>query len=134
MAFCTGCGAAIDAGGRFCASCGKAVAVAAVAVSGAGALAPGAAPAVQDDATGGVIPYKNVPALVGYYLGVFSVIPCFPIGIAGMICGIVGLRRYRANPVIKGAVHAWIGIVAGGIFGVLWTALTVIGIYSAAAH
>ena len=30
---------------------------------------------IEGDATGGVIPYKNVPALVAYYLGVFSLIP-----------------------------------------------------------
>ena len=30
----------------------------------------------QGDATGGVIPYKNGPALAAYYLGIFSLIPC----------------------------------------------------------
>ena len=30
---------------------------------------------LQGDATGGVIPYKNAPALVAYYLGLFSIFP-----------------------------------------------------------
>ncbi len=76
------------------------------------------------DATGGLIPYKNVPALIAYYCGVFALIPCFPIGIAGFVLGIIGLKRARANPVVKGKVHAWIGIVAGGLFGLVWLATT----------
>ena len=30
------------------------------------------APEAEEDATGGVIPYKNPAALTGYYLGIFS--------------------------------------------------------------
>jgi len=67
------------------------------------------------DATGGVIPYKNPPALIAYYLGIFSLIPLlgFFLGIASIILGIVGLRKRSRNPVIKGSVHAWIGIIMG---------------------
>ena len=36
----------------------------------------------EGDSTGGIIPYKNGPALAAYYCGVFAVIPCFPIGLA----------------------------------------------------
>ena len=81
-------------------------------------------PTVQGDATGGVIPYKNVPALVAYYCGVFSIIPCFPIGIAAFILGIIGLRKAKQTPAVRGQVHAWIGIIAGGLFGLLWLVLT----------
>lgn len=31
----------------------------------------------EGDSTGGVIPYKNMPALIAYYCGVFSILPCF---------------------------------------------------------
>jgi hypothetical protein len=74
-------------------------------------------PAMQGDATGGVIPYKNPPALLAYYLGIFSLIPLlgFFLGIAAIILGIQGLRRRRFNPVIRGSVHAWIGIVVGTV-------------------
>ena len=71
----------------------------------------------EGDATGGVIPYKNVPALVSYYLGVFSLIPCLALllGPAAFICGIVGLRRYKAHPQVKGVAHSWVGIVLGSL-------------------
>lgn len=86
-------------------------------------------PAVeQGDATGGIIPYKNVPALMAYYCGVFSVIPCFVIGLVGVILGVKGLRKAKENPAVRGQVHAWIGIIAGGLFGLLWLALTVLAV------
>ena len=78
----------------------------------------------QGDATGGLIPYKNIPALMAYYFGVFSIIPFFPIGIAAFVLGIVGLKRRKRNPIIRGAAHAWIGIIVGGLFGLIWTVLT----------
>ena len=89
------------------------------------------APTSQGDATGGVIPYKNPHALIAYYLGVFSLIPCFPIGVAAFVLGIIGLRRRKQNPVIKGAAHAWIGIIAGGIFGLTYTVFTLISVFFA---
>lgn len=82
------------------------------------------------DATGGVIPYKNAPALIAYYAGVFSVIPFFPIGLTALALGIIGLRARKRNPAIRGAVHAWIGILVGGFFGLLWLAVTVLLIVS----
>lgn len=70
----------------------------------------------QGDATGGLIPYKNVPALVGYYLGIFSLFPCVPIlSIAAVVLGIMGLSKVAREPAVKGTVHAWIAIVLGGI-------------------
>jgi hypothetical protein len=80
----------------------------------------------EGDATGGIIPYKNVPALVAYYLGVFSLIPCFPIGIAALVLGIMGLRKAAAEPRVRGQVHAWIGILVGGFFGLAWLVVTLI--------
>jgi hypothetical protein len=86
----------------------------------------------QGDATGGVIPYKNPTALVAYYCGVFAIIPFFPIGLTGLVLGILGLRARRRNPLVRGAVHAWIGIAVGGLFGLIWLALTVLIIIVAA--
>jgi hypothetical protein len=88
----------------------------------------------EPDATGGVIPYKNPSALIAYYCGVFSVIPCFPIGIAGVVLGIMGLRYASAHPTARGKVHAWIGIVAGGLFGLGWLVLTVMFVVAAATN
>lgn len=78
----------------------------------------------EPDATGGIIPYKNPSALIAYYCGVFSVIPCFPIGVAGVILGVMGLRYANQHPTARGKAHAWIGIVAGGLFGLLWLVVT----------
>ncbi|MCU0879554.1 MAG: DUF4190 domain-containing protein [Pirellulaceae bacterium] len=72
----------------------------------------------EGDSTGGVIPYKNMPALLAYYLGIASLICCLvaiPFGIVPVVLGIVGLQKRAANPAIKGSVHAWIGIVLGGL-------------------
>ena len=81
----------------------------------------------QGDATGGVIPYKNGPALAAYYLGIFSLLPCggLLLAIPALIFGIIGLKRRRENPAVKGSVHAWIGIIMGGIFTIIWGGLTI---------
>lgn len=72
----------------------------------------------QGDSTGGLIPYKNPKALIAYYTGLF-LSPCcligVPLGILPLTFGILGLRDRKRNPVIKGSVHAWIGIVLGGL-------------------
>ncbi|MGI9469098.1 MAG: hypothetical protein ACR2OA_18410 [Rubripirellula sp.] len=82
----------------------------------------------QGDATGGVIPYKNPPALIAYYVSLLSLLPLIgiPFGIASFILGIIGLKKRAANPVIKGAAHAWIGIILGGGTTILWITLVVI--------
>jgi hypothetical protein len=80
----------------------------------------------QGDATGGLIPYKNPPALIAYYISLLSLLPIvgIPFGISAFILGIIGLKKRAANPVIKGAAHAWIGIILGGGTTLLWILLT----------
>jgi len=58
-----------------------------------------------------------MPALVGYYLAVFSLIPCagFILGLAALILGIIGLRLAKKQPTAKGKAHAWVGIILGGL-------------------
>jgi hypothetical protein len=79
------------------------------------------------DATGGVIPYKNPPALIAYYCGVFSLLPLFGffLGAAGFILGIKGLKLAKAHPEVRGQVHAWIGVLVGGLFALVWGAAIV---------
>ena len=79
----------------------------------------------QGDATGGIIPYKNPPALTAYYCAVFSLVPIlgFVLAIPAIVLGVIGLRKRKANPIIKGAVHAWIGIILGGLTTLAWGAL-----------
>ncbi len=76
-----------------------------------------AGPAPAGDATGGIIPYKNPPALIAYYLAVFSLIPVLglPLGVAAVILGLKGLQKNREHPEVKGTAHAWIGIILGGL-------------------
>lgn len=67
------------------------------------------------DATGGVIPYKNPAALIGYYVGIFSLVPMLgvPLALAALVLGIVGLRMRARKQAYGGQVHAWVAIVLG---------------------
>ena len=98
-------------------------------------MTQGSEAAQQGDSTGGVIPYKNVPALIGYYCGVFSIIPFMGIAasIPAIFLGVWGLRQYKANPVISGRVHAWIGIVLGTLMTLVWGGLIIMMFVAAAA-
>lgn len=82
-------------------------------------------PQGASDGTGGVIPYKNPSALVAYYLGIFSFIPVIGLFLAvpAFILGVLGLIARKRNPAVRGSVHAWIGIVLGGIFSLVWGCL-----------
>ena len=68
--------------------------------------------AYNTNSLGGLIPYRNVPALAAYYTGLFSVIPLLgtPLVIAAFICGFLGLKKARIMPEVKGQVHAVVGM------------------------
>ncbi len=84
--------------------------------------------APPDNTLGGLIPTKNSSALIAYYLGVFSIIPCLgiPMGLTALFLGIRGLQYVKQYPAVKGRTHAWVGIIAGGFFGIGYLVLTVI--------
>jgi hypothetical protein len=109
---CPQCKAEIESGDNYCLKCGA-------------PLDPSLEGAGERDATGGIIPYKNPPALIAYYLAVFSLIPCLglPLGLAAFVLGIVGLVKRKRQPHVKGSVHAWIGILLGGGMVLLWGTL-----------
>jgi hypothetical protein len=130
-AYCTKCGARLAPGGRFCSTCG---ALAAYPASSGGMLPPAppppapwgrpyyAPPPEQDSGMSAVFPYKNGRALAAYYLGCFSfIIPL--LALPAIVFGVLGYRRYRAEPRVKGAAHAVIGIVAALLACLLWAAL-----------
>ena len=64
-----------------------------------------------------VVPYKNSKALISYYLGVFSLIPCLGavLALVSIPLGILGLKHAKSHPQSKGTVHAWVGIVLGSL-------------------
>lgn len=71
----------------------------------------------QDDGISTMIPYRNPPALIACYLGLFSLLPLIGLVLAvpALLLGIVGLVKRNRQPEVKGAVHAWIGIIMGGL-------------------
>src|SRR5258708_1908899 len=106
--FCPKCGCENDDKNLNCSKCGQVLK----------SVSP-----KQDDPIAAIIPFKNSKALIAYYLGVFSIIPCVgsPLGIAALLLGLQGLKDYKKNPQSHGAVHAWVGILVGGFFGLLYT-------------
>lgn len=78
---------------------------------------PTASVVADDNPMSTVVPYKNPKALIAYYLAIFSLIPCFglPLGIAALCLGVAGLRVVRIHPNAHGKVHAWVGVVLGGL-------------------
>jgi len=97
-------------------------------------LRPHAAPG--GDSVNKIIPYRNVPALAGYYCAVFALIPFLGIilGLIAFVLGFVGLRQARLNAAAGGKVHAWIGIILGGLCGFGYLALVVVFIVAASRH
>jgi hypothetical protein len=88
------------------------------------------------DATAGLIPYKNPHALTAYYLGIFSIIPTLGLvlSLPALILGIVGLKKRKANPIIKGAAHAWVGIGLGSFSLAYHLAIVGLIIFGADLH
>jgi hypothetical protein len=73
----------------------------------------------------GLIPYKNWPALTGYYLGLFSLFPILglPLGITAIVFGVMGLNRVNANPMVRGKGHALTALICGSLFSLFNLAL-----------
>jgi len=78
---------------------------------------PRAPESPQSDAVQTFIPYRNPPALIGYYLAIFSLIPCvgLPLGGAAIILGIKGWRIGKAHPEFRGKAHALVAMILGGL-------------------
>lgn len=78
---------------------------------------------------------KNTKAVISYYLGVFSLLPLVGIvlGIAAIVLGIQGLRVAKHHPEAKGKIHAWVGIIVGGLFAAIYTVLFVVPVVILAA-
>lgn len=75
-----------------------------------------------------IIPAKNVKALLAYYFGVFSLVPCFTplLGPAALVLGILGLNDCKRDPNLPGKGHAITGIVLGSLTTLIAVALVLI--------
>jgi len=80
-----------------------------------------------------LIPTKNPNALIAYYLGVFSLIPCLGLilAIPALILGLKGLKFANEHPETKGKAHAWVGIIMGALFTLIWGGLIIMALVSA---
>jgi hypothetical protein len=83
--------------------------------------------APRDDTWDRLIPTKNPQALLSYYIGLFSLLPCVGaiMGPAAIWLGAIGLAQVKQNPNLHGKGHAITGIICGTIFGLLNIALLV---------
>ena len=72
-----------------------------------------------------LIPTGNPMALVGYYLGVGSLIPCLGaiLSLPAIICGILGVVKANSTPQAGGMGHAITAIVLGLFGQLVWVAL-----------
>ena len=69
-----------------------------------------------------IIPSRNLPALIGYYLGVACLIPLvgFILALPAIICGGIGVWKAVSNPEAKGLGHAITAIVLGIVGPIAW--------------
>jgi hypothetical protein len=102
------------------------------------AAQPGAPPYVataprEPDLLQKMIPQRNPHALIGYYFGVFSFIPCIGLGLAipALVLGCTGLKAAHRDPSIRGNAHAWTAIILGSIFTLVWGALGAVWVLGA---
>ena len=77
----------------------------------------------NDDTMQKFIPTKNMPSLIGYYCGVFGLIPFLgiPLAVAAIILGSIGLSKYKTNPTPGAKAHAITALVLGIIEVVIFT-------------
>ena len=93
----------------------------------------GASPPTSPGAVEVFVPYRNPNGLAAYYIGLFAFIPVLGavLGVVAVVLGIKGVKLARAHPERRGATHAWVGIICGGLFGLV-NLLLLIGVIAAA--
>ena len=74
-----------------------------------------------------LIPTKNPMALIGYYLGVGSLIPLlgFVLALPALVCGIIGVAKAKSNPEIGGMGHAITAIILSIVGPLGWVAVSI---------
>lgn len=78
---------------------------------------PGRHPSAGEEAVATIIPYRNMPALIGYYVSIGSLIPGFGLllGPAAVVLGVMGMRKVVREPNVRGTAHAVVAMVLGTI-------------------
>jgi hypothetical protein len=64
---------------------------------------------------------RPLSAIAAGYLGLFAFFPILGAvaGFAALACGLVALKKIKADPSLSGLGRAWFGIIAGSILGPL---------------
>ena len=70
-----------------------------------------------EEAMATIIPWRNKCALIGYYLGIFGLIPLLgiPLAIAGFVLGWLGIVHWKKNHRSHGLAHSIVAMVCGCI-------------------
>jgi hypothetical protein len=138
---CPKCGASNYATDRNCLSCGALLIAPKAppppaAIPASPAVLPPPPPPAPDSGFGRMIPTRNPQALTAYYVGLFAFIPFIglPIGIVALVLGIKGFLFARQNPEVHGTTHAWVGIICGGFWTLVYAWLTVGMIIAVTQH
>jgi hypothetical protein len=85
-----------------------------------------ATPPARPPSTGfAAVATRNRAADRAFVLGLLAILPLFPIALAAFVYGILGLSHAAQGAGATGRGKAWLGVVSGALFGVVWTAVTV---------
>lgn len=133
--FCARCGAPNEAGLAQCPHCGQSL-LAASWPPPPGSYPQGYSPQPASTGLEAMIPTRNPSALTAYYLGIFSIIPCLaiPMGITAVVLGLRGLKLFKEHPEVRGRTHAWVGIIAGGLFALINLAGVGFAVFASLVH
>jgi hypothetical protein len=75
-------------------------------------------------------------AIAAGYLGLFAFFPILGAvaGPAALVCGILALKKIKADPSLSGSGRAWFGIIAGSILGLLQIIVVALSLILAFFH
>ena len=75
-----------------------------------------------NEAMSTIIPWRNKYAIIGYYIGIFGLIPLLgiPLALCAIVLGILGIGQWKKNHRAHGLAHSIIAIGCG-LLGTLIT-------------
>lgn len=133
--YCCQCGAVNPFNNRACVKCGTPLHEPVKATDPFPRTPTQSAP---DPTANPLFPSKNPNALIGYYLGVFSIAQLLCMGvpilsIPAFIFGILGMQHERKHPEARGGIHALVGVVLGAIMTLI-SAFILLGFIIGMSH